>query len=88
MQDSPLVVGIIFLESAIAVGFVILGFLGLRWLHRRYTVFALGWGRHFCTQHKRVLLIWIIASVLLGMALRTVQIMEMVRHQHDVYPIK
>jgi len=87
MQDGPLVVGITFLYSAIAVGVVILGFLGLRWLHRKYTPVALGWARHFCTQHKRVLLIWIVASVLLGIVLRTVQIMEMIR-QPQFYPIK
>ena len=87
MQDSPLVVGITFLYSATAVGVVILGFLGFRWLHRKYALSVLGGTRNFCMQHKRVLLIWIIASILLGTVLRTIQIMEMVK-QPQFYPIK
>jgi len=86
MQDSPLIVAAIFLYSAITSGIVILLFLGLRWLHRRYARAAIAWTKKFCVRHKRVLLVWVVASLILGIALRTIQIVNMA-NQQTVYPI-
>jgi hypothetical protein len=87
MQDSPLIVAVIFLYSAITVGIIILLFLGLRWMHRRYTRAAIAWTKKFCVRHKRVLLVWAVASLVLGIVLRTIQIVNMT-HQQSVYQIQ
>ena len=76
-EDNPLFVALIFIFSAVLMGLLILLFLGVRWLHQRYTTRFLNWSTVAVKQHKRILFVWVVCSLTLGVALRYAQILAL-----------